>query len=80
MVTACIYSSPEPEAHKVSLKYSKDLPSIVVHTFEHKYFQDQLTDFSQNLSAASFGWWKGCIRFWGRSDQNSGFHGNRKPH
>ena len=22
---------------------------------------------------------KGCIRFWGRLDQNSGFHGNRKP-
>ena len=25
------------------------------------------------------GWGKGCIRFWGRLDQNSGFHGNRKP-
>ena len=24
------------------------------------------------------GWGKGCIRFWGRLDQNSGFHGNRK--
>ena len=23
-------------------------------------------------------WSKGCIRFWGRLDQNSGFHGNRK--
>ena len=22
---------------------------------------------------------KGCIMFWGRLDQNSGFHGNRKP-
>ena len=22
---------------------------------------------------------KGCIGFWGRFDQNSGFHGNRKP-
>ena len=22
---------------------------------------------------------EGCIRFWGRLDQNSGFHGNRKP-
>ena len=21
----------------------------------------------------------GCIRFWGRLDQNFGFHGNRKP-
>ena len=24
------------------------------------------------------GWGKGCVRFWGRSDQNSGYHGNRK--
>ena len=25
-------------------------------------------------------WWgKSCIRFWGRLDQSSGFHGNRKP-
>ena len=23
---------------------------------------------------------KGCIKFWGRMDQNSGFHGNRKSH
>ena len=23
--------------------------------------------------------WKACIRFWGRLDQNSGVHGNRKP-
>ena len=30
------------------------------------------------LSEASLGWGKGCIRFWARSDQNSGFHGNRK--
>ena len=21
---------------------------------------------------------KGCVKFWGRLDQNSGFHGNRK--
>ena len=24
-------------------------------------------------------WGKGGIRFWGRLDQNTGFHGNRKP-
>ena len=30
------------------------------------------------LFVASLGWGKGCIRFWGRLDQNSGFHGNRK--
>ena len=33
----------------------------------------------QILCVASLEWGKGCIRFWGRLDQNSGFHGNRKP-
>ena len=28
---------------------------------------------------ASLGWGKGCVRFWGRLDQNYGFHSNRKP-
>ena len=32
----------------------------------------------QILYVASQGWGKGCIRFWGRSDQNPGFCGNRK--
>ena len=31
------------------------------------------------LCVASLGWGKGCLRFWGRLDQNFGFHGNRKP-
>ena len=35
--------------------------------------------FYQILCVASLGWGKGCIRFWGRLDQNSGFRGNRKP-
>ena len=30
------------------------------------------------LYEASLGWGKGCIRFWDRLDQNSGFHGKRK--
>ena len=33
----------------------------------------------QIFCVASLGRGKGCIRFWGRLDQNSGFHGNRKP-
>ena len=37
-----------------------------------------MTSFSQILSVASLGWGKGCIRFFGGSDQNCGFHGNRK--
>ena len=28
------------------------------------------------LSETSLGWGKGCIRFWVRSNRNSGFHGN----
>ena len=75
-----LISSPEPKAHKVSLYYSKAPSSVVVvvHTFEQLYLQDQLANFSQILSVASLGWGKGCIRFWGRSDQNCGYHGNRK--
>ena len=32
-----------------------------------------------NFMCTSLGWGKGCIRFWGKLDQNSDFHGNRKP-
>ena len=47
-----------------------------VHTFKHEYLRDQQADYNQTLSEASLGWGKSCIRFWCRSDQNSGFHGN----
>ena len=49
------------------------------HTFELEYLWSQLTYLDQILCVESLGWGKGCIRFWGRLDQNSGFHGNRKP-
>ena len=32
-----------------------------------------------NFMCSITGVGKGCIRFWGRLDQNSGVHGNRKP-
>ena len=32
-----------------------------------------------NFMCSITGWGKGCIRFWSRLDQKSGFHGNRKP-
>ena len=48
------------------------------HPFELEYLWSQLTYRDQILCVASLGWGKGCIRFWGRLDQNSGFHGNRK--
>ena len=51
----------------------------VVHTFKLEYLRSQLANIDQILCVASLGWGKGCIRFWGSLDQNSGFHGNRKP-
>ena len=48
-----------------------------VHTFKHEYLRNQCADRNQILTEASLGWGKGCIRFWARSDWNSGFHGNR---
>ena len=49
------------------------------HTFELEYLWSQLASCYQILCVASLGRGKGCIRFWGRLDQNSGFHDNRKP-
>ena len=54
------------------------LPSVV-HTFRLEYLWNQLANLDQILCVASLGWGKGCISFWGRLDQISGFHGNRKP-
>ena len=49
------------------------------HTFELESLWSKLANLDQILCVASFGWGKGCFRFWGRFDQNSNFHGNRKP-
>ena len=49
------------------------------HTFELEFLWSQLANLDQILCVASLGWGKGCIRVWGRLDQNSVFHGNRKP-
>ena len=35
--------------------------------------------FWSNFMCSTIGMGEGCIRFCGRLDQNSGFHGNRKP-
>ena len=43
-----------------------------------EYLWGQLANVDQILYEASLGWGKGCIRFWDRLDQNSGFHGNWK--
>ena len=62
-------SSRHPSVHP--------LVRLCVLTFKHEYLLGQWVDRNQILSEASLGW-IGCIRFWARSDQNSGFHGNRK--
>ena len=49
------------------------------YTFELEYLWGQSASLDQNLCVATLGVGKGCIIFWGRLDQNSGFHGNRKP-
>ena len=48
------------------------------YTFKLEYFWGQLANLDQILCVASLGVGKGCIMFWGRLDQNSGVHGNRK--
>ena len=50
----------------------------IVHTFKLEYLWSQIKFLDQILFIASLGWGKGCIRFWDRLDQNSGFHGDRK--
>ena len=49
------------------------------YTFELEYLWGQLANLDQILGVASLGMGKGCLMFWGRLDQNSGVHGNRKP-
>ena len=78
-----LFSSPEPKASGELIVYrSSRCPSVracvslCVNIFKHEYLRDQLADRNQILSEASLGWGKGCIRFWARSDRNSGVHGN----
>ena len=45
-------------------------------TFKIQYLQSQYADFDQITLTSSLGSRLGCILFWGRSDWNSGCHGN----
>ena len=49
------------------------------YTFELEYLWGQLANLDQILCVASLGLGKGCIMFWGKLDQNSCVHGNKKP-
>ena len=72
----CIISSPEPKAQGELIGWaSSGRPSV--HTFKDEYLCDQPADRNQISSEASLGWGIDSIRFWARSDQNSGFHDNR---
>ena len=48
------------------------------YTFELEYLWGQLANLDQILCVASLRAGKGFVMFWGRLDQNSGVHGNRK--
>ena len=52
---------------------------VVVNTFKLEYHWSQWADLDQILCVALLGFRKSCIRFWDRLDQNSGFHGDKKP-
>ena len=49
------------------------------YNFELNYLWGQLANLDQILCVASLVMGKGCKMFWGKLDQNSGIHGNRKP-
>ena len=49
------------------------------YTLQLECLWGQLANLDQILCVVSLGVGKGCIMFWGRLDQNSDVHGNRKP-
>ena len=67
-----------PMVRRPSVVVRRRPSSVVVHTFKLEYLWSHLANLDEILYVASLGWGKGCIRFWGRLDQNSGFHSNRK--
>ena len=78
------FSSPEQKAHGELIVYQSSrclsvCPCVrpCVNTFKYEYFHNQQANHNQIITASSLGWGNGCNKFWARSDQNSGFHGNR---
>ena len=49
---------------------------LSVDIFKLEYLCNQWANRNKLLTEPSLGWGKGCIRFWARSDRNSGVHGN----
>ena len=83
LICAFVFSSPEPKAqgelivyqssHRLSVCLSV---CVSVDIFKLEYLRNQLANRNKILSGLSLGWGIGCIRFWARSDRNSGVHGN----
>ena len=78
-----LFSSPEPKAHGELIVYQSIRRLSVwlcvclsVNIFKLEYLRNQWANHNQILSEASLGRGKGCIRFWTRSDKNSGVLGN----
>ena len=69
-----------PMVRRPSVRRRPSSVVVVVHTFKLEYLWSHLANLDKILYVASLGWGKGCIRFWGRLDQNSGFHSNRNSH
>ena len=72
------FSSPEPKAHGELIVYQSSRRLCVylcVSTLSNMNIS-VWANCNQILSEASLGREKGCIRFWTRSDQNSGVHGS----
>ena len=62
---------------EIVCSYSMGLELAFVHIFKHEYLWNQLANHYQISSVTSLGWGIDCMRFWVRSDRNSGFHGSR---
>ena len=56
--------------------YQSTVVCLCVNILKLEYLRNQWANCNEILSESSLGWGKGCIRFWARSDGNSGVHGN----
>ena len=78
------FSSPEPKAHGELIVYQSSrrlcvclcVCLLTFSFFKLEYLHNQWANHNKILIEPSLGWGKGCIRFWARSDWNSGVHGN----
>ena len=72
----CIFSSPEPKAQGELIVYRSSRRLSVCGHFQTRISQQPVGNHNDILTEPSLGRGKGSIRFWARSDRNSGVHGN----